>query len=78
MHMKKFHLNIVKKYACNQCEYTTKDKRDLGEHKKGIHLKQKDLQCMKCDKGFVRRRDLVIHIKAIHQCVLYINIQHFN
>ena len=66
-HINAVHLGI-KRFSCENCDYSAARKGELQSHKLYNHKEegQYELNCMLCDKKFIRREDLVRHVKAIH------------
>ena len=54
------------RFACNLCDYKCISNSDLQKHKKGVHLKIKDLKCNLCEYTCSDNANLHRHIKAIH------------
>ena len=75
-HKKEVHFGV--EICCNLCDYKTKRRRNLVEHKNNCHsedgLKRLDLkknmenfQCCECGKQFAKMSSLSEHIDCVHK-----------
>ncbi|XP_034651246.1 zinc finger protein 62 homolog isoform X1 [Drosophila subobscura] len=53
-------------YSCDQCSFTTRNKKSLSVHTLGQHFKRFAFDCKMCDKHFGRRQGLTNHIQRVH------------
>ncbi|XP_002016443.2 zinc finger protein 616 isoform X1 [Drosophila persimilis] len=53
-------------YSCEQCSFTTRNKKSLSVHTLGQHFKRFAFDCKMCDKHFGRRQGLTNHIQRVH------------
>ena len=74
----KTHVSQEKTHQCLQCEKAFKDKSNLTEHVKNVHLKLRRLVCDidNCRKSFGRLTDLKRHILSGHECIKQFQCQH--
>lgn len=63
----------IKMFQCDECEYKTSLKGNLGRHVKAVHDRIKDIECGHCDRMFSDKGTLNQHIKEVHS-----KIQDFN
>jgi hypothetical protein len=49
-------------YQCDQCSYTTHFKAYLSGHKGKVHKNQKENVCKDCNKAFIYRGLLQLHV----------------
>ncbi|XP_017037136.1 zinc finger protein 761 [Drosophila kikkawai] len=53
-------------YSCEQCSFTTRNKKSLSVHVLGQHYKRFAFECKVCNKRFGRRQGLTTHIQRAH------------
>ncbi|XP_022231748.2 zinc finger protein 62 homolog [Drosophila obscura] len=53
-------------YSCEQCSFTTRNKKSLSVHTLGQHFKRFAFDCKICGKHFGRRQGLTNHIQRVH------------
>ncbi|KAH8400760.1 hypothetical protein KR009_000778 [Drosophila setifemur] len=53
-------------YSCEQCSFTTKNKKSLSVHVLGQHYKRFAFECKVCNKRFGRRQGLNTHMQRTH------------
>jgi len=58
--------NAAARFKCESCDktYGTALRRD--SHHAAVHLQLRAFRCPKCDKAFVRKDVLQVHITAVH------------
>ena len=66
-HFKLIHTNEAERYPCDQCSYTTSDKRHLKTHINSVHLGLRPFSCETCQSTFTQSSHLNYHIKTVHQ-----------
>ena len=68
MHMTRKHrdLSVKKRYACDQCDYSSDDKSNFRRHVL-IHIGSvKPYQCVQCKKSFRVKSKLTRHTNSVH------------
>ena len=58
--------HMMRQVKCDQCNFTSGTYQELDSHKIKIHKWGMDIQCLKCNKSFKSRDQLVTHVKAVH------------
>lgn len=58
--------NGMKKYSCDQCNYSTYRKGNLSIHKSFKHVTDKPWDCMFCDSKFPKKANMRRHIHHFH------------
>ncbi|XP_017000206.2 zinc finger protein 761 [Drosophila takahashii] len=53
-------------YSCEQCSFTTRNKKSLSVHVLGQHYKRFAFECKVCKKRFGRRQGLNTHMQRSH------------
>ncbi|XP_017066563.1 zinc finger protein 62 homolog [Drosophila eugracilis] len=53
-------------YSCDQCSFTTRNKKSLSVHIMCQHYKRFDFECIECKKRFGRRQGLNTHMQRAH------------
>ncbi|XP_017087258.2 zinc finger protein 11 isoform X1 [Drosophila bipectinata] len=53
-------------YNCDQCSFTTRNKKSLSVHVLGQHYKRFAFECMMCHKRFGRQQGLNTHMQRAH------------
>ena len=70
-HIKNSHVGKVRKHKCDYCPMMFHCPSNKKEHINTIHLNKKDFKCDQCDFATARRGQLRVHIKSIHDGLLF-------
>ncbi len=63
----KVHKCLKATFSCTQCDRSFNKEMSLREHVQGVHMGHRPVQCDKCEKSFVTKRQLKAHDMYTHQ-----------